>query len=70
VVLDEPTAHLDRETAGAIAAAIERLVRGRTTLLIAHDSRLVAHADRTAEINDGRAIYPDHQPVADASVAA
>jgi len=70
VVLDEPTAHLDRETAGAIAAAIERLVRGRTALLITHDSRLVAHAARTAAINDARAIYPDHQPVADASVAA
>jgi ATP-binding cassette, subfamily C, bacterial CydD len=70
VVLDEPTAHLDRETAGAIAAAIERLARGRTALLITHDSRLVAHAARTAEINDGRATYPDHQSVAGASVAA
>jgi thiol reductant ABC exporter CydD subunit len=70
VVLDEPTAHLDRATASAIEEAIKRLTRGRTTLLIAHDPRLVAHADQIVEINDGCALGPDPRPVADTSVAA
>ena len=39
VVLDEPTAHLDADTAAAVGGAIERLAAGRTTLLIAHDAR-------------------------------
>jgi ATP-binding cassette subfamily C protein CydD len=46
VVLDEPTAHLDAETAAAVGGAIERLAAGRTTLLIAHDPRIAARAQR------------------------
>lgn len=49
-ILDEPTANLDRETAGRIGASIERLARGRTTLLITHDERLTALADRVIEL--------------------
>ena len=37
VVLDEPTANLDPESAAAIGEAIARLCAGRTTLLISHD---------------------------------
>ena len=46
VVLDEPTAHLDADTAAAVGVAIERLAAGRTTLLIAHDPRIAARAQR------------------------
>ncbi len=46
VVLDEPTAHLDADTASAVGVAIERLAAGRTTLLIAHDPRIAARAQR------------------------
>ena len=56
VVLDEPTAHLDAETATAIGEAIKRLAVGRTTLLITHDARLVARADRVVPMEHGRAI--------------
>jgi thiol reductant ABC exporter CydD subunit len=59
VVLDEPTAHLDAESAAAVGGAIERLAVGRTTLLIAHDTKLVAHADRIVEMEDGRAVARD-----------
>jgi len=55
VVLDEPTAHLDAATAKAIGGAIKRLAVGRTTLLIAHDARLVAHADQIMRMESGRA---------------
>ena len=55
VILDEPTAHLDADTAAAVAGAISRLARGRTTLLIAHDAAVAAHAQRVVTLaEDGR----------------
>lgn len=53
LVLDEPAAHLDAENARAIAGAIERLASGRTTLILAHSSELVAGADRVVELAHG-----------------
>lgn len=55
VVLDEPTAHLDADTAAAVGDAIARLAEGRTTLLIAHDAGLAARAERTVTLEPGRA---------------
>jgi thiol reductant ABC exporter CydD subunit len=46
LILDEPTANLDEESAAVVAAAIERLHGERTVLLIAHRSPLVGLADR------------------------
>ncbi|HET8969274.1 MAG TPA: thiol reductant ABC exporter subunit CydD, partial [Gaiellaceae bacterium] len=46
VVLDEPTADLDPESAAAIAAAVERLRVRRTVVLVAHRPELAALADR------------------------
>jgi thiol reductant ABC exporter CydD subunit len=54
VVLDEPTAHLDSESAEQVATAIDSY-RGRCTLLvISHNSELVAHCDRVVRIEGGR----------------
>lgn len=55
VVLDEPTAHLDADTAAAVGDAIARLAEGRTTLLIAHDAQLAARAEHTVTLEHGRA---------------
>jgi ABC-type transport system involved in cytochrome bd biosynthesis fused ATPase/permease subunit len=55
VILDEPTAHLDADTAAGVGAAIERLAVGRTTLLIAHDARIAARAARVHALEDGSA---------------
>jgi ABC-type multidrug transport system fused ATPase/permease subunit len=55
VVLDEPTAHLDADTAAAVGDAIARLAEGRTTLLIAHDATLAARAERTVTLEHGPA---------------
>ena len=41
-MLDEPTAHLDPESAAAIEAAIARLAEGRTVLLVTHRAELAA----------------------------
>ena len=54
LVLDEPTAHLDEDTSAAVADAIERLARGRTTLLIAHDESLALRADRVVRLERGK----------------
>ncbi len=54
LVLDEPTAHLDEDSALALAGAIERLARGRTTLLIVHQAALSELADRVVTIRAGR----------------
>jgi ATP-binding cassette, subfamily C, bacterial CydD len=53
LVLDEPTAHLDAESARSIGAAIERLAVGRTTLLVVHNPELAAGADRIVELARG-----------------
>ncbi len=56
VILDEPTADLDRTSADVVAEAIQRLRAGRTVLLIAHRAELVAHADRIVELAGGSAV--------------
>ncbi len=56
VVLDEPTAHLDADTAAAVGDAIARLTEGRTTLLIAHDAALAARAECAVTLQHGRAL--------------
>ncbi len=53
VVLDEPTANLDPVTAALIGDGIERLARERTVLLITHDARLAARAQRTVRLLGG-----------------
>jgi thiol reductant ABC exporter CydD subunit len=54
VLLDEPTADLDPESAARIAEAIERLRPGRTILLVAHRPELAELADRVVRLEDGR----------------
>jgi thiol reductant ABC exporter CydD subunit len=56
VVLDEPTAHLDPESAAAIEAAIARLADGRTVLIISHRADLAGRCDRVVELRDGRIV--------------
>ena len=46
VILDEPTANLDPDSAELVGEAVERLREGRTVLLIAHRPELAARADR------------------------
>jgi ABC-type transport system involved in cytochrome bd biosynthesis fused ATPase/permease subunit len=55
VILDEPTADLDRTSAAVVAEAVERLRSGRMVLLIAHRPELVEHVDRVVTLEDGSA---------------
>jgi ATP-binding cassette, subfamily C, bacterial CydD len=54
VILDEPTADLDRTSAAVVAESVERLRTGRTVLLIAHRPELVEHADRVVVLDGGQ----------------
>ena len=58
VILDEPTADLDRTSAAVVAEAVERLRSGRMVLLIAHRPELVEHADRVVLLEDGKGRTP------------
>lgn len=59
VVLDEPTAHLDPETAAEVAAAIARLAAGRTVLLITHRDALADRCDRVLVLREGEVVARD-----------
>jgi len=50
VLLDEPTANLDADTADEIMAAIRRLAHGRTVIMAAHRPELIALADRVIDL--------------------
>lgn len=54
VVLDEPTAGLDRENELLVVQSIRRLAEGRTVLAITHREAVIAAADRVALLNEGR----------------
>jgi subfamily B ATP-binding cassette protein MsbA len=54
LILDEATSALDSESERHIQDALARLVRGRTTLVIAHRLSTVEQADRILVIEDGR----------------
>ena len=56
LVLDEPTSALDAETEALVLEALERLMRGRTTFIIAHRLSTVRRADRILVLEDGRVI--------------
>jgi thiol reductant ABC exporter CydD subunit len=56
VILDEPTANLDRESADIVADAVARLGHGRTVLLAVHHPALAARADRVVRLEAGRIV--------------
>jgi ATP-binding cassette subfamily B protein len=54
LILDEATSSLDVETEAAIQEALGRLIRGRTTIAIAHRLATLKNADRLVVLDDGR----------------
>jgi subfamily B ATP-binding cassette protein MsbA len=54
LILDEATSALDSESERAVQEALETLMRGRTTLVIAHRLSTVEHADRIVVLAQGR----------------
>jgi ATP-binding cassette subfamily B protein/subfamily B ATP-binding cassette protein MsbA len=56
LVLDEPTSALDSRTEALLLEALERLMRGRLTLIVAHRLSTIRHADQILVLDDGRVI--------------
>ncbi len=54
LLLDEATSALDTESEGIVQEALERLMRNRTTLVVAHRLSTIRHADRIVVLVDGR----------------
>ena len=56
LILDEPTSALDAETEQSVMQAVERLMRGRTTFIIAHRLSTVRRADVILVLKDGQVV--------------
>lgn len=54
LLLDEATSALDANSEHKIQAALQKLMQGRTTLIIAHRLATVMHADRIMVFNEGQ----------------
>lgn len=53
LILDEATASLDAETEGLVQEALEKLIKGRTTFIIAHRLSTVREADKILVLEGG-----------------
>ncbi|HET6688298.1 MAG TPA: ABC transporter ATP-binding protein, partial [Rubrobacter sp.] len=56
LILDEPTTGLDAESEEIVMRALERLMEGRTTLMIAHKLSTVSRADRIYVLEEGEIV--------------
>lgn len=54
LVLDEATANIDTETESMITAALEKLMEGRTTIMVAHRLSTIQHADKIIVMHQGQ----------------
>jgi len=65
LILDEPTASLDAATEASVMDALATLMKGRTTIVIAHRLATVRRADAVAVIDGGRVVqYGTHEELA------
>jgi ABC-type multidrug transport system fused ATPase/permease subunit len=56
LILDEPTSSIDSRTEGVILDALDDLMEGRTSFMIAHRLSTVRHADQILVMNEGRIV--------------
>jgi subfamily B ATP-binding cassette protein MsbA len=56
LILDEATSSLDNESEALVQDALNRLMKGRTTFVIAHRLTTVEDADRIVVLEDGRVV--------------
>ncbi len=63
LILDEPTSSVDMKTEAVIMEAMTRLMRGRTTFMIAHRLGTLANCDVRLQIEGGRVIDFEQQRI-------
>jgi ABC-type multidrug transport system fused ATPase/permease subunit len=56
LILDEPTSSIDSRTEAVILDALERLMVGRTTFLVAHRLSTIRNVNRIVVVNQGRIV--------------
>jgi ABC-type multidrug transport system fused ATPase/permease subunit len=56
LILDEPTSALDAKTEAALLESLELLMRGRTTVIIAHRLSTLERADVIVVLDEGRIV--------------
>jgi ABC-type multidrug transport system fused ATPase/permease subunit len=56
LILDEPTSSIDSRTEEVILDALDRLMEGRTTIMVAHRLSTIRHADQIVVVNDGEIV--------------
>ena len=54
LILDEATANIDTETEVMITEALEKLMEGRTTIMVAHRLSTIQHADKIIVMHEGQ----------------
>ena len=54
LILDEPTSHTDPELEAALRSSMEELMKGRTTVIIAHRLETIRSADQIIVISQGK----------------
>jgi ABC-type multidrug transport system fused ATPase/permease subunit len=56
LILDEPTSAIDSKTESVILSALERLMEGRTTFMVAHRLSTISHCDLILVVNEGKVV--------------
>ena len=56
LVLDEPTSSIDSKTEGVILDALDELMVGRTSFMVAHRLSTIRHADQILVVHQGRIV--------------
>jgi ABC-type multidrug transport system fused ATPase/permease subunit len=56
IIMDEPTSAVDDETKGIIHFLLEKVMQGKTVIMITHDPYLLKFANRVIKLKDGKLV--------------